>query len=292
MTAFGSTRQQSLFRRRGITWLLLGVPTLFMVVFLLVPIGGLFVTSLQERTADGTAWTVDNYVVLFTDSIYVGPLMRTLRVSLLATFVCMALAYPTAILLNRCSPRARAYGTLILFAPLLSSVVVRSFGWMIILGPSGAIDEFIEWLGIGGIKPILYSETAIVIGLVHVFVAFMVVTILASIDDIDPAVYSAAKTLGSGPLRTFWRVTVPLTGPGLLGGSVIVFALSASSFITPRLLGGARNQTLAGVVYDQAMVTLNWPIAAAAAFILLAAIAVLYYGAGRLFPSSTGGRTL
>lgn len=271
-------------------WMMLGVPSAFLAVFLVVPLISLLFSSFQSsRRSDIASWTLDHYVAIFSDAIYIDPLLRSIKVGLLAMLACVFLAYPIAILMARSTPRARAYATLLLFSPLLASVVVRSFGWMILLGPSGALDSLgaaLGWSETGG--GILYSETAMIIGLVHVFVAFMVVTILASLDEIDPSVYAAARTLGARPLRIFYRVTLPLTAPGLLGGCVIVFALSSSAFITPRLLGGARNQVLAGVVYDQAMVTLNWPLAAAAAFVLLAITAAGYLLATRMFPSTMG----
>jgi len=136
-------------------------------------------------------------------------------------------------------PRERAILMLLIISPLVVSIVIRNLGWLIILGRRGLLDALAGLLGLGS-ADLLRTETAVVIGLAHIFYPFMVLSIYGSLQNIDPAVLRAAANLGAGPWRAFSAVTLPLSMPGLIAGSLIVFALSVSSFVTPALLGGAR----------------------------------------------------
>ena len=176
-----------------------------------------------------------------------------------------------AMLSRRIRRRRRAYLTLVILAPLLISVVVRSFGWLVILGPNGLVNSALRGLGlIDEPLRLLYTETAIALGLVHVFLSFMVLSVAAALGRIDPAVLRAAASLGAGPIRTFLRVVLPLSLPGVAAGSVIVFTLSASAFITPALLGGPRVKVMSYLAYQQTMLLSDWPYGAAIALVLLA----------------------
>jgi putative spermidine/putrescine transport system permease protein len=160
---------------------------------------------------------------------------------------------------------------LLIVSPLLVSVVIRSFGWVIILGPRGLIDWALEGIGLtSGPLKLIYTETAVVIGLAHVFFPFMVLSIFAALRNIDPAVVRAAQSLGAGPIRTFWRVVFPLSIPGVASGALIVFALSVSAFVTPTLLGGPWVKVVAYLAWEQNSTVLDWPFAAAISVILLA----------------------
>ena len=176
-----------------------------------------------------------------------------------------------AVYLSRATGRRRAYLTLVILAPLLISVVVRSFGWLVILGPNGLVNSALRGLGlIDEPLRLLYTETAITLGLVHVFLSFMVLSVATALGRIDPAVLRAAASLGAGPVRTFLRVVLPLSLPGVAAGSVIVFTLSASAFITPALLGGPRVKVMSYLAYQQTMLLSDWPYGAAIALVLLA----------------------
>jgi putative spermidine/putrescine transport system permease protein len=226
--------------------------------FFLIPLVGLFVTSLHVySSSQGITgrWTLENYGRFLFDKFYLEVLVRTVRVGLETTVVCAIMGYPVAMYLATLQGARRNYLTLLLLSPLLISMVIRAYGWVIILAHNKVIP--------------LYTESAIVVGLVHVSLAYMVLPILASLDQIDPSVLRAASNLGASPFVTFFRVTLPLTFPGLLAGCIIVFSLSVSAFVTPSILGGTRIKLLSTFIYDQIVSLLNWPYGAAIGFVLI-----------------------
>jgi putative spermidine/putrescine transport system permease protein len=158
----------------------------------------------------------------------------------------------------------------LIISPLLVSLVVRGFAWLIVLGPQGAINVTLMKIGlITSPAKILHTQTAVTIGLAHAYYPFMVLSIYSALQNIDPAITRAATNLGAGPLRVFWRVVLPLSMPGVLAGSIIVFGLSMSTFVTPAILGGAFVKVLAYVAWEQETVVLDWPFAAAISAIIL-----------------------
>jgi putative spermidine/putrescine transport system permease protein len=157
--------------------------------------------------------------------------------------------------------------------------VIRSLGWIIILGRRGLIDSLANALHLtSDTVNLMYTQTAVVIGQAHVFFPFMVLSIYAALQNIDPAVLRAASNLGATPLRVFWNVTLRLSMPGVVAGSLIVFALCVSSFVTPMLLGGPWVKVVGYLVWEQALQVLDWSFAAAIATILLVLTAIIMYG--------------
>lgn len=269
--------------RRAGPWLLLAAPLAVYAVLYLAPLASLFGLSLFrfDRVAGALAEpTLGNYTRLLADPFYLGILGRTLRVGLLVTLATLGLGYPLAYHLGKTTGRRRAWLTLVVLAPLLVSVVVRSFGWLVILGPNGLVNAVLMRLGVVG-EPLrlLYTEGAIVLGLTHVFLSFMVLSVAAALARIDPALLRAAQNLGATPAQAFWRVVVPLSLPGVAAGSLIVFTLSTSAFITPALLGGPRVKVMSYLAYQQTLLLSDWPAGGAVAFVLLAVTAatVLLY---------------
>ncbi len=260
-------------RRAAVPWLLLAAPLAVFLALFLAPLVNLLVLSFFrfDRTTGSLAEaTVQNYVKFLTDPFYLGILWRTLKLALLTTASTLVLGYPVAYHLTRCSGRKRAYLTLLIVAPLLVSVVVRSFGWLVILGPNGLVNSLLTGLGIiADPLRLLYTETAIVVGLTHVFLSFMVLSVAASLGRIDPALIRAAQNLGASERQAFLRVVLPLSLPGVAAGSLIVFTLAASAFITPALLGGPRVKVMSYLAYQQTLLLSDWPYGSAIAFILL-----------------------
>lgn len=263
--------------------LLLPVLGLFLFFFA-VPVLTLLASSLQ-RFDPGTGKTLDrltlyNFHRFLFDRFYLGVLFTTLQMSLVVTLVCLLFGYPAAYYLSRSDGRERTFLTLLILSPLLVSLVIRSFGWLVILGPRGLINATL--LGLGLLKSplkLIYTQTAVVIGLAHVFFPFMVLSIASALQNIDPALFRAAHNLGATRFRTFWRVTLPLSLPGIMAGSLIVFALSASSFVTPTILGGPWVKVVAYLAYEQNVNVLDWPFGAAISVILLvvtAAVIIIY----------------
>ena len=264
-------------------WLLLAAPLAVFAALFVLPLGNMLLLSLQsfDRATGATGGlSVTNYTKFLGDAFYLGILWRTLKLSALTTCVTLVLGYPVAFHLHLSSGRRRAYLTLLILAPLLISVVVRSFGWLVILGPNGLVNSALGAAGVVS-EPLrlLYTESAIVLGLTHVFLSFMVLSIATALGRIDPAVVRAAQSLGANPAQTFLRVVLPLSLPGVAAGSLIVFTLSMSAFITPSLLGGPRVKVMSYLAYQQTLLLSDWPYGSAIAFVLLAltAVSVLLY---------------
>jgi putative spermidine/putrescine transport system permease protein len=264
-------------------WLLVLVPLAVFAALFLLPLVNLLALSFQrfDRVTGTTGgFTAANYLAFLGDPFYLGILGRTLRVGLSATTASLVLGYPVAYYLARARGRRRAYLMLGILAPLLVSVVVRSFGWLVLLGPNGLVNAVLTGLGLTA-EPLrlLYTEGAIVAGLTHVFLSFMVLSIAASLDRIDPALLRAAQNLGANERQAFLRVVLPLSLPGVAAGCLIVFTLSTSAFITPALLGGPRVKVMSFLAYQQTLLLSDWPYGSAIAFVLLAltGTAVLLY---------------
>ena len=226
-------------------------------------------------------FTLDHYKLVLTDSYYLGIFWRTFWMAGLVSLICVLIGAPEAYVLSRMGRPWRSVLLLVVLAPLLVSVVVRAFGWSMLLGPQGLVNGTLQWLGLGPVR-ILYTEAAVVIALVHVMLPFMVIPVWTSLQKLDPGVENAALSLGASPFTTLRRVVLPQVMPGILSGSLIVFGLSASSFAIPGLLGGRRLKMVATVVYDEYLHELNWPQGAAIALILLLANLVVMLSYNRL----------
>ena len=257
-------------------------------VMLLVPLALSAVLSFNAFDADkgpiaGT-FTFAHYLHVVQDPYYYEIFWRTLRISALVTVVCILVGAPEAYILSRMGKPWRSIFLLVILAPLLISVVVRAFGWSMLLGPEGLINSVFKAIGIGPVK-LMYNETAIVIALVHVMLPFMVIPVWTSLQKLDPWVENAALSLSASHFTTLRRVVLPQVMPGILSGSLIVYGLSASSFAIPGLLGGRRVKMVATLIYDEYLNELNWPLGAAIALILLAANLVIMLGWNRMIES-------
>jgi putative spermidine/putrescine transport system permease protein len=218
---------------------------------------------------------------VFTDSYYHGIFWRTFWISALVTLICVVIGAPEAYVLSRMRNPWRSILLLVVLAPLLVSVVVRAFGWSMLLGPEGAVNSLLGLVGIGPVK-MLYTEIAVIVALVHVMLPFMVIPVWTSLQKLDPGVENAALSLKASPFTTLRRIVLPQVMPGILSGSLIVFGLAASSFAIPGLLGGRRLKMVATVVYDEYLSELNWPLGAAIALTLLAANLIVMLSYNRL----------
>lgn len=269
--------------RRGGRWpsagvLLLLLPSLALfIAFFVFPIAVLVENSFHgysRMTGIQPDWTLGNYAKILGDPFYLEIGLRTLKLATLTSLVTVVVGYPIALYLSVASARQRAWIILLVLSPLLVSVIVRTFGWIILLGKNGLLDNLLGALGWeGGI--LLHTEAAVVLGLANVLLPFMVLSISTALQNIDPAVHLAAASLGASPWRVFTKVTVPLSLPGVLSGLLIVFSLSSSSFVTPALLGGSNYKVLSSQVYEQAMVLQNWPFSATFAVTLMLLVLIV-----------------
>ena len=235
-------------------------------------------------------WTIQNYVQFLSDPFYRDVLWRTLALGVWTTAGCLVLGFPLALLLSRLRGMRRSVLYFVLLLPLLTSAVVRTFGWMILLGNNGFINKSLIALGIVD-DPIrmMYSMTGIVIALVEVLLPFMVLALDAALLNIDPHLYEAAQNLGARRARVFAKITLPLVLPGIVSGSVLVFTLAVSAFVTPSLIGGPRIKLMATLIYQQSMGLLNWPFGGAIAFVMLFTILALFVLTFRLTARPRGG---
>lgn len=267
-------------------YLLLAPNVLWLALFMLGPIVMLGTISFHEYQAGVgilDAWSLDNYARFLDDPFYRDVLWRTLSMGALTTLGCLVLGFPLAFALSQLRGFRRSVLYFVLLLPLLTSAVVRTFGWMILLGNNGFINRALITLGVLN-EPLqmMYSVTGIVIALVEVLLPFMVLALDAALLNIDPHLYEAAQNLGARKARIFFRVTLPLVLPGIVSGSVLVFTLAVSAFVTPSLIGGPRIKLMATLIYQQSMGLLNWPFGAAIAFVMLLTILLLFVLAFRM----------
>jgi putative spermidine/putrescine transport system permease protein len=250
----------------------------FLAVFFALPALGLVAYSFLTQSPEGTIGlpaTLQHYRHFFGTPLYSHVLLTTLRISLYTTAAAVVLAYPVALVMSRSASAIRRIITMIVIAPLIVSVVVRTYGWELILGngPTGILNWLL--LGAGLTKTpvrLLYSETAVVVGSLHVFFPMMVLPLASALGKIDPRLEDAARTLGASVWRTFYRITLPLSLPGLAVGCGLVFSLTAGSFVTPAILGGTGAQMLGMLVDQQILVVYDWPFGATVATVLVAIV--------------------
>lgn len=258
-----------------------------LAAFFLSPLGNTLKTSfhLYSRTkgVDTSVIVLENYVKLLTDPYYLQILIRTLRISLVVTIICVIVGYAVGYYLANANRRSQAVFILIYLAPWFVSIIVKAFGFTLLLAPNGYLNKIL--LGIGLVdKPLrlMWSELGIVIGMVHIYLIFVILSVFSCLVGQDPLLRKAAANLGATGWQTFTRVTLPLSLPGLLAGSVIVFTLTMSAFVTPAILGGRRVQMMANVAFNQTVEMLNWPFGGAIALFLMLLTVVMVLGYQRL----------
>jgi putative spermidine/putrescine transport system permease protein len=258
------------------SWAALLLLTPAMIVLLgafIIPMIYILLQSLQNEHQQ---FSFHNYALFFQDPYYIGILWRTVKLSLFTVVLCLLLGYPVAMYMAKASGRMRGIVTFLIIAPHLISVVIRNFGWVVILGEKGWINNMLIKLGLIE-KPLrlLYNELGVVIGLTDSFIVYMVLALATSLYAIDPSLHKAAGILGASKLRSFFTITLPLSLPGIIAGTTLVFSLSMSAFVTPALMGGTSVKVMPVITYEKIMATLNWPLGAALAFLLLASTYVM-----------------
>jgi ABC-type spermidine/putrescine transport system permease subunit I len=256
---------------------LLGPPLLWMGVIYLAPLGYLLLTSVWTFANYNVVhqWTFDNYRQIFSDPVWLQVLRRTVFIAALVTLTEIALALPLAYFLVRYTSRWRNLLYLAVLIPLWSSYLVRVFAWKTILGTDGLLNTFLLDIHVINqpVEAFLYSNTAIYITLVHVWLPYMILPVYAAIDRIPVSLLEASSDLGARGWQTLWRVIWPLAFPGILAGSIFVFSLSMGDFITPLLMGNG-NQFIGNVIADQFGVSGNYPFGAALSVLPLIVLTV------------------
>ena len=260
----------------GIMWLL---------VFTLIPVLLMLLVSFWTSDVFGMRanWTLHNWDQLIRSSVYAELLLKTFRIALFTTFITLIVAYPMALFLARSSGMLKTSAIILLFLPFWIGYVVRTFAWLPILGRSGALNQVLIATGLvdSPVDAFLYNEGAVYLGLVYVYLLFMVLPIFLSLDRIDPALIEAATDLYARPNAVFQHVLLPLSLPGVMSGCVMVFLLALGAFVTPALLGGPSGIMFSNVIATQFLEDTNRPFGATLSLVMLVLVLAVLLLAGR-----------
>lgn len=281
-------------QQRGRTVLkLLAVPALaFLVLFFVVPVALLLRLSFSEFESGSidTGFSIANYVTLVEDPLYRLVVVRTLLIAAVATVLCVLLGYPIALGIVRARPRWRPVLLVLNLTPLLIGGVIRCYGWLLLLDEHGLVNDFL--LAVGVIKrplALLFGFWSVSITMVEVLLPFFVLPVLGVLSTIDPAIERASLSLGASKAQTFFKVTLPLSLPGLIAGASIVFSLALTIFVVPRIIGGPSYLMLASLAYQQAGEVGNMPFGSAIAVLMLVLTLIVLLVVNRIAPQQSTG---
>jgi len=259
-------------RKRNRIIALLTPGTAWLVIFFVLPMLLVFRSSF-DTFKNGLVidqFTYENYGRILSESLYVNVLLKSLATGLFVTLACLVIGYPVAHFIARKAQRRRNLLLLGLIIPFWTSLVVRTYAWKLLLGSNGVMNYYLIQLGIvdSPVK-ILFSTSAVIIGLVHIFLPFMILPLYASIEKLDSSLEEASQDLGGNRIHTFFKVTLPLTLPGVTTGCMLVFIMTVGSFLTPDVLGGAGDSMISNVIQSEFFGTFNWPFGSALAMSFL-----------------------
>jgi spermidine/putrescine transport system permease protein len=267
-------------RRRRHVWparvATLGPGTAWWLVFFLAPVAVLVVYSFFRRGPYGGVvhdWTLDNYRRAL-DDLYIGVLLTSVRIAVVATVVALLVGYPAAIFIARAERRHRVVLLVLVILPFWTSFLIRTYAWIVLLNPEGLINRLVGALGIGPF-PLLYNEFAVVVGLVYAYLPLMILPIYASLERLGPLPGEAAADLYASPATTFRKVTFPLSLPGVVAGCIFVFVPSLGNFIVPDLLGGGQKVMIGNLIQQQFLTARDWPFGAVLAMSVVALMFVV-----------------
>jgi len=265
--------------------LLLPAVALLLVAFVL-PVGMMVPTSVHRYVplvGITREITLAYYVRLVSDAYYLEIVGRTLALGAVVTLATLVIGYPVAFFLARTRSRWRNWLTILVVFPLLLNLVVRTFGWIALLAQNGLVNQALQALGlVESPLRLLFNFAGLLIGLTHIFLPFMVLVLIGAIQNIPREVEDAARVLGASWGSAFLRVTLPLSTPGVVSGSILVFVLTISALVTPRLLGGPTYQVMSTLIYDEFLQRLNWPAGSAQALALTVMVLALVFVSGLL----------
>ena len=256
----------------------LGIPTLVLILFFILPIGLIGVYSFYSTNPDTGLmqqdFTWENYERALTSDIYRNIFLRTLGIAALATGIALMLAYPIGYFIGAVvSPKWQGPLLLMVLIPFWTSYIIRTYAWIGILQSNGFLDSALGWIPFLP-TDLLYSRTAVIIGFVHVYLPIMILPIYASARNLDKRYIEAAYDLGATPVKAFLRVVLPLTMPGIIAGIVLFFIPTFGSFVTPQFLGGTRDVMMGNIIDNQFGEAFNWPFGAALSIVMTLVVIV------------------
>lgn len=271
----------------GTPWPLVLPALMLFVAVVLIPLAMTVLLSFNDwgqYKGIEQVFILKNWREIWEDDYFLEMFLRTFRIAVLATLITALLGAPEAYILNRMQGRWKGFFLLVILGPLLISVVARTLGWALLFGgANGVVNKALMSLGvIGAPIPFMFTETGVVVALAHVMMPFMVLSVWAALQRVDPQIENAAMSLGAGHATILRRIVLPQIMPGILSGAIIVFSLSASAFATPSIIGGRRLKVAATLAYDEFLNTLNWPLGAAVAVLLLVALVLIVVGSNAL----------
>jgi len=265
--------------RRGLAALpFLGPGGLYLAALFVVPL--VLITSyafFQRGRFGGIVWelTLDNFVRLI-DPLYLGVVANSLKVGLVVTLLALLIGYPTALAITRLSPKWRTIALVAVLLPFWTNFLVRTYAWILLFNNAGWINQALQGLGIIDEPiPMLYTEPAVVVGLLYMYLPLMILPLYSSLASRDPQLGEAATNLGASPFRVFRTVTLPLSLPGVLTGCVFVFVPAMSNFIIPELIGGGKTVLIGNLIRDQFLKARDWPFGSTLALVLTISLVVL-----------------
>lgn len=242
------------------------IAVVYMVTLFLYPLAKVTISSF----VDNDGFTFDNYIKIFTTSLYLKVLTKTLWISIISTIISLIIGYSLAYFIATRESNKQGFWLMIIISPMFMSLTVRLFGWMIFLSQGGPLVAFLSYLtGSDSKISLLFSSIAIIIGIVHYVLPFVVLNIYSSLKKLEPSLLEAATMLGASEIRAFWTVIFPLSLPGVIAGSSLAFALSASTFLVPLMLGGPADNLLANMAYNSIINIGNLGMGAALSTVLL-----------------------
>jgi spermidine/putrescine transport system permease protein len=267
-------------------WLLLSPALLAITALVVVPMSFMLAYSFYKNVdlaVDVPAFQFGNWKEILTDNYYHIAIWKTFRLSAIVTVLAAILGYIPAYVIAMTRFRHKWMLLLLLIVPFWISFIIRTLSWIHIMGNDGAINSLLLYLGLID-KPIqmMYNEFAVIVGFIHVFLPYMILNIYVSLEGIDRNLEPAARTLGATPFQAFREVTLPLSLPGLAAGSLLVFVLTAGSYVTPLILGGPNDFLFGNLIYDAVITELNWPMGAALSFTLLVLLGLVVIVYSRL----------
>ena len=257
------------------TILLIAPITILLVVVLILPLLAVLLPTVWE----GGAVTLSRYLSFFQDPYYIKIFVRTVRIALICTLVCMILGIPTAYFISRVSKKWRGILMSIALFPMLTNSVIRAFAWINILGKNGIVNQILTALHVVD-QPLsmLYTEFSVLIGTIYLFLPLMIITLVGVMENIDNDMMEAAESLGASRLLSFVKVILPMSIPGIITGSVLVFTGAMTAYTTPQLLGGPKNMLLSTLIYQRAMTLNDWTGASVVALVMIVTTLIVMKG--------------
>lgn len=283
-------------------WLISGPPLLYLLLFFAIPTLIMIVAAFRSPgdygglaplfdEAGKLDLTFDSFTPFFTDFVYTEIFLKSLAFAVTTTLVCLVMAYPVALLISRSPKKWRNLLVLLVILPFWSNFLIRVYAWMIILGPQSALTKGINAvLALFGVQPVtlLYSAFAVIVGLVYVHLPFMVLPLYANLEKHDPALLDAAQDLGAGKWQGFWRITLPLSLPGIYAGAALVFIPALGIFAVSDILGGTGGIMIGNVIKQQFLESRDWPFGSVLSIMLtVAALAAAGFAAWMARPRRT-----